>query len=267
MRRLLLLILGLPALLVLYGLAAAVQDPQVVRYRIVVPGLVRPLRIVQLSDTHASPIDMPAMRLDRVMAQINALKPDMIVLTGDYIGGKLIDVPMSMSMAIDPFHRLRAPLGIYAVRGNHDGHHWTRWGFARGEAVMLSNHWVDAGPVIVAGAPSLAEPGDPAGAMIATVQAAPAGKPLILIAHEPDYFQYTPPRATLIIAGHTHGGQIRLPFLDGLGNSPYLAAHRRGVFREHGQTLVVSSGLGTSLVPLRIGVPPEIVEITLVPAG
>ncbi|MEY2884083.1 MAG: hypothetical protein RL490_1807 [Pseudomonadota bacterium] len=267
MRRIVLLALLLPLLLLLYGLAEAVQDPQLVRYRVAVPGLDRPLRIVQLSDTHASPIDMPTVRLDRVMARVNALHPDLIVLTGDYIGGKLFDVPMDLSTAIDPFHRLRAPLGVYAVRGNHDGKYWTRWGFARGEAVMLSNHWADVGPVILAGAPSLAEGRNPAGAMIDAVQAAPRGKPLILIAHEPDFFIYVPPRVAVMIAGHTHGGQIRLPFLDGLAASPYLSAHRRGVFREHGQTLVVSSGLGTSLLPLRIGVPPEIVEITLVPAG
>jgi predicted MPP superfamily phosphohydrolase len=70
-----------------------------------------------------------------------------------------------------------------------------------------------------------------------------------------------------VLAGHSHGGQIRLPLVGSRSTgSDYIDRHLRGRFVEHGQTLIVSSGIGTSILPLRIGVPPEIVEVTLGPA-
>jgi uncharacterized protein len=102
-------------------------------------------------------------------------------------------------------------------------------------------------------------------AMRDAVRGAVAGRPVVVLSHEPDFFQYLPPRAALLIAGHTHGGQIMLPVVGTLSFGAFIDAHRRGLFFEHGQALLVSSGLGTSLVPMRIGVPPEIVVLELVP--
>jgi predicted MPP superfamily phosphohydrolase len=257
--------------LLLYGYAAAAQDPRVVRYTVRLPGLEagRTLRIVQLSDSHGSLIDMPPTRLERVVAAMNALKPDMVVLTGDYIGGKLIDWPgVRLERVTDPFAALRAPLGVYAVAGNHDTVLWTRWAFARARTVkFLSDSWADAGPVIVAGLDDYTNGVQPGPRATKVLAAIPPSKPVIALGHEPDYFPWVPKRVGLFIAGHTHGGQIILPGGHALYLSDYLQAHRRGVFTEQGHTMVVSSGLGTSIVPLRMGVPPEIVEITVVGAG
>ena len=95
----------------------------------------------------------------------------------------------------------------------------------------------------------------------------PQGKPLIMLAHEPDLVQWAPSRVDLFIAGHTHGGQIKLPLLGApTTGMTFLDKHLRSAFIVDGKRLIVSSGIGTSLIPLRIGVPPEVVEITLGPA-
>ncbi len=244
----------------------ALRTPSIVRYRIALPGLTQPLRVVQLSDSHASWIDMPPSRLVRIVAQMNALDPDVIVLTGDYRGGKIINRPhMALTDALMPFAALRARLGVYAVPGNHDYAAATRVQFGREGIRQIDGDWIDIGPVILAGSGSFASRVNPIQAFFAAIAAAPPGKPMITLSHEPDMFQYVPRRSSVHISGHTHGGQIMLPLLGTRSLSGYLDAHLRGVFREHGQVMVVSSGLGTSLIPIRIGVPPEIVEITLLP--
>lgn len=246
----------------------AIQDPRVVRYRVAAAGLARPVRIVQLSDSHGGPVDMPPARLARIVAAMNALKPDLVVLTGDYISG----YPHQWSDAatarvLRPFRRLRAPLGVYAVLGNHDGAGPTRRGLAGTGAELLQSRRVDVGPFQLVGADDMLGAGQPVEAMRHLVRAAPPGKPVVVIAHEPDFFAGLPPRAALMIVGHTHGGQIVLPLLGPPSLSAFADRHMRGQFVEHGQTLIVSSGVGTSLLPIRFGVPPEIVAIDLVPAA
>ena len=264
---LLLLVAGLALAIVVIGYAEATRTPVVVRYTVALPDWPAgqpPLRIVQLSDIHFAWPDMPKTRIARIVAQVNAMHPDLVVLTGDYQGGKLWDRDIgSMDVAVRPLKQLRALYGVYAVRGNHDGPYWTPVVFARTPIRLLIDRWADAGPVIVAGVDDLTGPGNPATAASRAVAGAPPGKPLILLGHEPDFFQWLPRRVDLFIAGHTHGGQIMLPLLGWHSMGDYYNRHRRGLFAEHGQRMIVSSGLGTSLVPLRIGVPPEIVEITL----
>ena len=87
---------------------------------------------------------------------------------------------------------------------------------------------------------------------------------MILLAHEPDIFTAVPPRVALTLAGHTHGGQIVLPFMPPLWTpSEYGARFAYGHIVEQGRHMIVSGGLGCSKVPLRLGVPPEIVRVTL----
>ncbi|MFZ4690274.1 MAG: metallophosphoesterase [Polymorphobacter sp.] len=269
MRRILLLMVVIASLVfVAVGLHGALQSPRIVRYKVPIIGLQAPLRIVQLSDTHANWITMRPDRLASVVAKANALKPDLFVLSGDYNSSHLFDWPWTtLEQALYSLAKLRAPLGVYAVGGNHDPPMWTRRVFARTPVRLLMAEVADAGPILIAGAESLSVPPDPFGNLRRAVKNAPPGKPLIIVTHEPEFFQLLPRRAQLLIAGHTHGGQILLPGLGALRpTTPFLEAHLRGLFREHGQTMVVSSGLGTSVLPLRIGVQPEIVEIMLVPA-
>ena len=269
MRRAFLIALGVLVLLGLYGWAEAVQDPRVVRYAVGLDGLDRRLRIVQLSDSHGSWIDMPPVRLARIVDRVNALHPDMIVLTGDYIGGKIVDRPrIRLEKVLLPFDRLRAPLGVYAVAGNHDTVFWTRWVFAKTRVRLLVNEWADAGPVVVAGMNDYSNSTGHADDLMRLGARLPPGRPAVLLMHEPDFFQLLPRNIGLMIAGHTHGGQIVLPLWGPLYMGDYHRLHRRGLFTDNGnprQAMVVSSGLGTSVVPIRIGVPPEIVVIDVLP--
>jgi len=88
--------------------------------------------------------------------------------------------------------------------------------------------------------------------------------PIILLAHEPDIFPRVPSRVVLTFAGHTHGGQIRLPLIwPAFVPSRYGARYAYGHVVESGRHLIVSGGLGTSIIPARLGVPPEIVQVVL----
>jgi predicted MPP superfamily phosphohydrolase len=268
MRRLLYVSLIALAFIGLYGLAEAVQDVRLVRYRVAIPGLVAPLRVVQLSDSHANWINMPPVRLRRIVAAINDRHPDLVVLTGDFTSGFVTTWPdMWLSAALAPFSLIRAPLGVVAVPGNHDDPGWTCIIVAKGPVTLLAGTTLDVGPLVIAGAESIATPPDPLGNLARAIARVPQGKPVIALAHEPYAFATLPARAALLVVGHTHGGQIRLPLLGTRRTDGYFDSHLRGLYREHGQVMIVSSGVGTSILPLRIGVPPEIVEIELVPVS
>lgn len=250
-----------------FGILSALQDPQVVRYAVPMPGLTVPVRIVQLSDSHASKFGMTPARLARVAAMMNALKPDMFVLTGDYISGNPDGwTPQETVAALAPFKALRAPLGVFAVLGNHDDKYKTAAALLTGPVQLLIGQRVDAGPISVVGADDLTGGSPAVEAMRVAIRRAPPGRPVLVLGHEPSFFDFLEKRRVVMVVGHTHGGQIRLPLIGSWIPDRYSAAHRRGVYRERAQILLVSSGLGTSLLPMRIGVPPEIVEITLLPA-
>lgn len=253
------------AAFVAYGYREATSAPRIVSYDIAVAGWPEgqgPLRLVQLSDTHKSWPDMPPARLATVVDQVNALRPDLVVLTGDYHGGKLVDTPAvgNLDDAVRPFARLRSRFGTFAVRGNHDERYWAPRVLPNYRITYLQNGWANAGPIVVAGIDDRSN-GLPDVAQ--ALNGAPAGKPVVMLMHEPASVAAVPAGVALSLAGHTHGGQIVLPLIgspwlpDGAG--PYV----RGLYDEGGRRLIVSSGVGTTSLPLRIGVPPEIVVVTL----
>jgi uncharacterized protein len=267
--------------------------PRVVTYRLTPrgwpPGL--RLRIVALADIHACE---PWMGLDRVAAivrQANALKPDVHVLLGDYIVGFRLpssDVDPAALAAI--LAGLEAPLGRHAILGNHD---WWRDGRAmaglKGPPAM-SRALVAAGvQVLENDAVRLVKDGQPfwlAGLgdqlafqwarrrlglrtrdgiddMTATLVRITDDAPAILLAHEPDIFPAVPPRFALTLSGHTHGGQFNLFGWRPVAASELSGRYARGSFSEGGRDLIVSSGLGCSILPVRFGVPPEILVVEL----
>ena len=133
--------------------------PRIVAYDVAVPGWTAPpLRIVQLSDLHYGPPDMPLARLNAIVDQANALHPDLIALTGDYHGGKWIDLDSgNLDDAIRPLRRLRSRYGTFAVRGNHDEPFWTPIVLPRYRMTYLQNSHADAGPITVAGIDDLVD--------------------------------------------------------------------------------------------------------------
>jgi hypothetical protein len=264
MRRLLLVLAGLGLAAAWIGYLGAIRDPVVARYRVELPGLSRPLRLVHLSDLHGSAWDMPEVRIVRLMAQVNALQPDLVVITGDFHSSKLVNPKMWLEESLRPLMRLRAPLGVWSVPGNHDSPYWTRRVMQRFGLNLLAGDLVDVGPVQIAGSDDLVLGRDSVARFRAAALRARPDKPLIALVHEPDLWPATPPNVALLMAGHTHGGQISLFGLRRLDD--FHERHRRGLFRNPlGQALIVSAGIGTTFVPMRIGVPPEIVVVELVP--
>jgi len=261
---------------------------QVSRYRIRTPRLAalasannRPLRIAALADFHACEPWMPVSRIEHIVDRTNALAPDLIVLLGDYVAGisrfRTALVPMrDWSRALSG---LQAPLGTYAILGNHDW--WvdgpeTR-GYLEKAGIPVLHNGVAA--VELAGGKRLwlAGLGDqraiPLGRgrfrgvddLEGTLrQISDATSPAVLLAHEPDIFPNVPARIDLTLSGHTHGGQVRLPLVGApVVPSRYGQRYAHGHIVEDKRDMVVSGGLGCSVLPVRFGVPPEIVVIEL----
>jgi hypothetical protein len=264
LKRLALLLLGLVLALGWAGWLGAIRDPVVVRYRVELAGLQRPLRLVHLSDMHGSNWDMPQVRLNRIIASVNALQPDLVVITGDFHASKLWDPPMRLEDALRPLTRLRAPLGVWSVPGNHDDPYWTRWAMRQFGLKLLASDLVDVGPLQIVGSDDLILGLDSISGFHQAARRAAPGKPVIGLVHEPMLWPLLPENISLLLAGHTHGGQII-----GLGDlrmGPFYQQHRRGLFRnQRGQALIVSAGIGTTWVPMRIGAASEIVVVELVP--
>jgi predicted MPP superfamily phosphohydrolase len=242
----------------------------------------RPLRIVALSDIHACEPWMPADRIRAIVDEANALDGDIIVLLGDFNAGlgalKMGPVPAREWGPI--LAGLSAPLGVHAVPGNHDW--WTSIGevtdaLAAAGVSVYQNRAVRIAtpePFWIAGTDSmvahrLAGHGNFEGEndLPATLAQIGDEAPAILMAHEPDLFVDVPERFVLTLSGHTHGGQVRLPFLGRpVIPSAYGQRFAYGHIRETGRDLIVSAGLGCSVLPVRFGVPPEITVVTLKPA-
>lgn len=280
-RRLLLGALPLAAMLPL-GHALAIEPyagPQVARHAL--PWAGPRLTIAALADIHAGGATMSEARLAAIVAQTNALQPDLIVLLGDYGFSSLVGAGGALPQALVARHLggLRAPLGTHAILGNHD---WWEDMAARGSGDALAvpaiareltavgvrvlrNAAQRIGGFWLAGLDSQWAFGRARGAHDpgATLAAVTDDAPAILLAHEPDIFAAMPGRFALTLCGHTHGGQIRA-----FGRTPFLpsqfgARYRHGLIVEEGRRLIVSAGLGTSFLPVRFNVPPEIVLVTL----
>jgi hypothetical protein len=264
--RLALLVAGFLLALGWAGWLGAIRDPAVVQYRVELAGLQRPLRLVHLSDIHGSNWDMPVPRLNRIMAQVNALKPDLVVITGDFHASKIWDPPLRLDDVVQSLTRLKAPLGVWSVPGNHDDPYWIRWVMRRFGLKLLAGELVDVGPLQIVGSDDLIMGYLPIQRLRAAAARAQADKPLIALVHEPRLWQVLPPNVDLLLAGHTHGGQIQI-----FGWPRFKKADAdtlRGRFRNaSGQQMIVSAGIGTSVVPVRLGTRGEIVVVELQPPG
>lgn len=234
-----------------------------------------PVRVALLTDTHMSGPDNSPERMARIVAQINALKPDLILLGGDYMGDDKGGAIYSPAESIAPFAALRAPLGVIAALGNHDsfgkGNHrtlrdreWTT-AFARVGVRLLQNGVVRAGPLVIGGLqdPYTRFPDIPD--TIAAMKAA-GGAPIVL-AHGPDIFPALPDMRLLALVGHTHCGQVALPFF-GIVYVPsrYGVRYACGVYGQGARTMIVSGGVGTSGLPFRLLAPPDIWLVTIRPS-
>jgi len=246
----------------------------VVRHlRMELPGWQSDLRIAVLSDLHVGSPHVGLDKLRTIVERTNAENPALVVLLGDFvIGGPNRGGGIRGGGFVEPepiaeeLKKLRAPLGVYAVLGNHD---WWYDGERVGNALtdagipVLENRAVHVGHIWLAGIADLwTRDPDVAG----TLGQVRGEEPVVLITHNPDIFPEVPPRVSLTLAAHTHGGQVNLPLIGRVVTTSRLG-YTAGEFVEQGRHLFVTTGIGTSIVPVRLGVPPEIVILTVGPSS
>jgi uncharacterized protein len=265
----------------LAGYAGAVEPGfmlVVTEYNLTPPGWPRdfPLSIAVIADPHASEPHMSAAHIERIVAEANALKPDLIVLLGDYEANHRFVTRMVPSETwAKLWAQCKAPLGVHAILGNHDW--WFNLDRIRGALLkagipVMENSVVRithrGRPFWLAGLGDqiayIRGPGkfDGVDDLPGTLAKITDNAPVILLAHEPDIFVKVPKRIALTLSGHTHGGQVRI-----LGWSPIVPSRYKrfayGHIVEDDRHMIVSGGLGCSIAPVRLGVPPEIVLVRL----
>lgn len=275
-----------------YPFTEVMARPQVTRYALSpsgwTPGL--SLRVAVIADIHACEPWMSVSRITRICRQANELHADIILLLGDYVTG--------INLATDQVHSsewsaalgtLSAPLGVHAILGNHD--YWEDRTFQTDPTVTpfaikalreagISTYVNNAVRLEKDGhAFWLAGLGDQMALLPgktfgrarmsgiddleATLAPVDDQSPVLLMAHEPDIFPRVNDRVSLTLSGHTHGGQVNLfgwrPVSGSIGSRRYPA----GYFNEDGRELIVSRGLGCSILPVRVGSRPEILLLEL----
>jgi len=227
------------------------------------------LRVVQVSDLHLGPLAHREALRD-AFARVAALDPDIVCVTGDLVDSPATDLDSWMP----ELARLSARHGVFAILGNHDRQvgaervaaalgRWTAWRILRDEVATIE---VGGARLHLLGLEDRPE-GSAAEALPALLATVPGGEPAILLAHRPSVFPAAAAAGVrLILAGHTHGGQLAVPGVRG-ANVARLVVTRfdAGSFERDGALLHVNRGLGTSGQRVRVGAPREITLFTLVP--
>lgn len=230
--------------------------------------------IAQLSDFHYEE-RFSAVPIRKAVEIVNGLKPDLIALTGDFVTVPMIENRSSLRKALktaEPcaavLSELHAPMGKFAILGNHDGAAGSPRITAtlkaqgipvlRNESVPLERGtgriWLAGVDDVLRGFPDLG----------AAIEPVPAKEATILLAHEPDFVDESSlSPIDLQLSGHSHGGQIWIPGIGAPWLPPLSRKYPRGLYRVGNTTLYTNIGIGTIRAPIRINCPPEITLITL----
>jgi predicted MPP superfamily phosphohydrolase len=272
-----------------YGVSEPVLQLGVTRYNVSPPQWPSDfqLKIAAVADIHACDPWMSLDHIEAIVERTNALGADIVVLLGDYVAGhRHVTRFIPASEWASVLAGLKAPLGVHAILGNHDW--WDDKAVQHnGQGITAARRGLEAAgiPVYENDARRLSKDGRPfwlagLGDQLAyspmrrfrpmrrigvddlglTLAKVTDDAPLILMAHEPDVAWRVPARVALQLSGHTHGGQVRL-----FGWSPVAPSGQKlayGHVRVNCD-VIVSGGLGCSTLPLRLGVPPEIVLVTV----
>jgi predicted MPP superfamily phosphohydrolase len=249
---------------------ARAQRHEVRRLTFTIPGWPRwekPLRIAFLADFHTGAHAGDVTRLEAIVQEAQDYRPDLVLLGGDFVNMMLFGggrVPPKVTCAV--LARLTAPLGSFAVLGNHDHDYGAAEisdALRRHRIPELSEQprklMVEGGAFDLIGIPDARQESPAAADALRKLS---ADRPTLVLAHDPYWFKYLPQGPHLMLSGHTHGGQIRFPFVGALRNASFAPLRwSYGHIIEDRRQLYVTSGLGTSGVPLRIGIPPEYVVL------
>jgi predicted MPP superfamily phosphohydrolase len=223
-----------------------------------------------MADFHTGSHVDDVSRLGSIVDEANRMSPDIALFGGDYVnmqwfgGGRIPPRIIAATLA-----RIQAPLGRFAVLGNHD---YTYDDLAVQDAldqagITVLNHdrstvRLADRTITVAGIPNARVPYPQAYALLASIR---LDEPTIVLAHDPFWFAHLPAGPHLMLAGHTHGGQVRLPGIGVFRNASKAPLRwSYGLVHERGQYLYVTSGIGTSGAPIRWRVPPEFVVLDVI---
>lgn len=237
------------------------------------PAALDGLRLVLVSDLHTGAAHATLARVERVARVVQRLAPDLVALLGDYVDDTAtLARPVDAGAVAARLAAMRGRLGTLAVLGNHD---WRSAGQRMPVALdgagirVLEDAAVrvcrEPAELWVAGMADVTFRSPDVGRALAAV---PDDAAVLLLSHDPDLFPFVPDRVALTVSGHTHGGQVDLPLVRRhVIPSRYGDRYAAGHIVEGGRHLFVSRGLGTSCFPVRLRATPEVVALTLRPAG
>jgi len=233
----------------------------------------KPLTIALLADPHMIWPWMTKAHLQRIVNKTNTLNPDLVFLLGDYVGDHPFGKQLDPYDVIKPFEDLKSTCGVFGVLGNHD----------MSKKVRVEESWVEAmrqspTPILDNQSETIECHGQKID--IAGIEDMRTGKPditkslknvspdnlVLFLTHNPDAFVGLPDYIDATFAGHTHAGQVRLPYIGALGlavPSKYGAKYAHGHIVENDQNLIVSAGLGMTGLPIRFLNKPEITLVTI----
>lgn len=259
--------LGCVLAVLAWGLWVPTWDPQVLETTIAFddPALRgQSIRVALVSDIHVGNHGMSAARLDRVIGQVMAQHPDAILLAGDFVNGEYPGDPaMRVDLLPGPLSRLHAPLGVFAVLGNHDrvtDPHAVEAALRQAGITVLVDQIAPLGPITLIGVDDALP--KRARLPVLLAQARATGRPMVLMEHAPSLLRAVASDVPVILAGHTHCGQVHVPGWAG-GRNPitgtvyYNPQFRCGLVHWRGRLVLVSGGVGSGSFPLRIGTRPD----------
>lgn len=223
------------------------------------------IKVVFAGDFHIKPNQQK--RLDRIIEIINKQSPDIVLSTGDYVSGHTEESTMSPDKIAKCLGRVNSNYGFYTTLGNHDG-----WYGAEAIETFLENNGIkvlnnenvklniNGKEFYIIGVEDLSTGDANLYKAIGVVD-----KPSILLTHSPDIFPKVPKSINLTLAGHTHGGQIRIPFYGAIFTaSEFQDRYVQGLIIENDKKLITTRGIGVSILPIRFNCVPEIVVIEFI---
>ena len=240
-----------------------------------------PLKVALVSDTHGDRFHMPPSRIRALSLAVTNLKPDIILLGGDYVGGHFAQSGLPMAQrsrrsvsdnefeaaVIEAHKSFKAPLGVFAVMGNHDC--WwdcdeVRRLFANSHIKLLENNAVEisraGGTFWVVG---LEDEQTQAPNFASANRDVPPNSDILTLVHNTKLFSWPSNTSAIQFSGHSHGGQVRFPIIGAPVRMAFTEETVDKPLVQDGRVLVVTTGVGAVGLPVRFGVPPEIALITV----